>query len=59
MRQWLTIQLSQFHLHTRIGCGLDGANCRFEQGRAVEILTATDRGTFIFWGTAKKGARAK
>ncbi len=26
---------------------------------AAEILAATNRGTFIFWGSAKKGARVK
>ena len=42
-----------------IRCRLDGADGDLNKDGAVDILTATNRGTFIFWGSAKKGVRAK
>jgi Domain of Unknown Function (DUF1080)/FG-GAP-like repeat len=46
-------------VHNRSGVGSMVQTADLNKDGAVEILTATDRGTFIFWGTAKKGARAK
>jgi hypothetical protein len=46
-------------VHNRSGVGSMVQTTDLNKDGAVEILTATDRGTFIFWGTAKKGTRTK
>jgi hypothetical protein len=46
-------------VHNRSGVGSMVQTGDLNKDGAVEILTATNRGTFIFWGSAKKGARAK
>jgi hypothetical protein len=46
-------------VHNRSGVGSMVQTSDLNKDGAVDILTATNRGTFIFWGTAKKGARAK
>ena len=46
-------------VHNRSGVGSMVQTGDLNKDGAVEILTATNRGTFIFWGSAKKGVRAK
>jgi hypothetical protein len=46
-------------VHNRSGVGSMIQTADLNKDGAVEILTATDRGTFIFWGTAKKRAQTK
>jgi hypothetical protein len=46
-------------VHNRSGVGSMVQTSDLNKDGAVDILTATNRGTFIFWGSAKKGARAK
>ncbi len=46
-------------VHNRSGVGSMVQTADLNKDGAVDILTATDRGTFIFWGTVKKGARTK
>jgi 3-keto-disaccharide hydrolase/VCBS repeat protein len=46
-------------VHNRSGVGSMVQTADLNKDGAVDILTATDRGTFIFWGTAKKGTRTK
>jgi hypothetical protein len=46
-------------IHNRSGVGSMVQTADLNKDGAVDILTATDRGTFIFWGAAKKGARTK
>jgi hypothetical protein len=44
-------------VHNRSGVGSMVQSADLNQDGAVDILTATNRGTFVFWGTAKKGAK--
>ena len=44
-------------VHNRSGVGSMVQTSDLNKDGAVDILTATNRGTFIFWGTAKKGAK--
>jgi len=44
-------------VHNRSGVGSSIQTADLNKDGAADILTATDRGTFIFWGTAKKRAR--
>ncbi len=46
-------------VHNRSGVGSMVQTADLNKDGAVDILTATDRGTFIFWGTVKKGMRTK
>jgi hypothetical protein len=46
-------------VHNRSGVGSMVQTSDLNKDGAVEILTATNRGTFIFWGSAKKGTRVK
>ena len=46
-------------VHNRSGVGSMVQTADLNKDGAVDILTATNRGTFMFWGSAKKGARAK
>lgn len=46
-------------VHNRSGVGSMVQTADLNKDGAVDILTATDRGTFIFWGTVKKGVRSK
>jgi len=46
-------------VHNRSGVGSMVQTADLNKDGAVEILTATNRGTFIFWGTPKGRARAK
>ncbi len=46
-------------VHNRSGVGSMVQTVDLNKDGAVDILTATNRGTFIFWGTAKKDARTK
>jgi hypothetical protein len=44
-------------VHNRSGVGSMVQTADLNKDSAVDILTATNRGTFIFWGTTKKGAK--
>jgi hypothetical protein len=44
-------------VHNRSGVGSMVQTADLNKDGAVDIVTATTRGTFIFWGTAKKGAK--
>jgi hypothetical protein len=44
-------------VHNRSGVGSMVQAADLNKDGAVDILTATNRGTFIFWGSAKKGAK--
>ena len=46
-------------VHNRSGVGSMISTADLNSDGAVEILTATNRGTFIFWGTGRKRAPAK
>ena len=46
-------------VHNRSGVGSMVQTSDLNKDGAVEILSATDRGTFIFWGTPKKRAPAR
>jgi hypothetical protein len=46
-------------VHNRSGVGSMIQTADLNRDGAVEILTATDRGTLIFWNTGKKRAPAK
>jgi hypothetical protein len=46
-------------VHNRSGVGSMVQTADLNKDGAVDILTATNRGTFVFWGSTKKGARAK
>ena len=46
-------------VHNRSGVGSMVQTADLNRDGALDILTATNRGTFIFWGSAKKGIRAK
>ena len=46
-------------VHNRSGVGSMVQTADLNKDGAVEILTATNRGTFVFWGTSKGRSRAK
>ena len=46
-------------VHNRSGVGSMVQTADLNKDGAVEILTATNRGTFVFWGTPKGRSRAK
>jgi hypothetical protein len=46
-------------VHNRSGVGSMVQTADLNKDGAVEILTSTNRGTFVFWGTPKGRSRAK
>ena len=44
-------------IHNRSGVGSDVLAQDLNGDGAVDIVTSTDRGTFIFWGKARSGSR--
>jgi len=46
-------------IHNRSGAGSDVAAADLNHDGAIDIISATDRGTFIFWNNYKKGKKNK
>ena len=43
-------------IHNRSGAGSDVLATDLNGDGAIDIVTATDRGTYIFWGKPRAGA---